>query len=73
MVDDLNSFVNRFDPFQDDLIDRKECDCLNDCEMVHFFATLQREQFLGPTAEVRAQHWFDPDTQSGFLYNYLVS
>jgi len=53
-------------------MDRQECDCLNDCEMVHNFATLQREPFLGSTAEVRAQEWFDPDTQSGRLFHYLV-
>ncbi len=40
--------------------------------MVHNFATLQREPFLGSTAEVRAQEWFDPDTRSGKLFQYLV-
>ena len=27
--------------YKDDLIDRSECDCKNDCEMVHTFSTLQ--------------------------------
>ena len=27
--------------YNEDLIDREECDCKNDCEMVHTFSTLQ--------------------------------
>ena len=27
--------------YNEDLIDRTECDCKNDCEMVHTFSTLQ--------------------------------
>ena len=27
--------------YNEDLIDRSECDCKNDCEMVHTFSTLQ--------------------------------
>ena len=27
--------------YDEDLIDREECDCKNDCEMVHIFSTLQ--------------------------------
>ena len=31
--------------YRDDLSDRAECDCRDDCEMVHFFATGFREAY----------------------------
>lgn len=34
-------FAEKTKKYNDDLIDRTECDCKNDCEMVHIFSTLQ--------------------------------
>ena len=34
-------FKEIFKSYNDDLTDRTECDCKNDCEMVHTFSTLQ--------------------------------
>lgn len=62
--------------YSDELSDRKECDCLNDCEMVHFFSTMQREPFNSQTTESRPQRWFDSGkglySPSGILANYLM-
>lgn len=57
--------------YEDDLTDRQECDCLNDCEMVHFFSTLQRQPSDGLDAATR---WFKRDGNhvSGILANYLM-
>ena len=60
------------------MIDRKDknCDCKNDCEMVHFFSTLQREPFNDQSTETRPQNWFDKGNNirppSGILANYLI-
>ena len=32
--------------YHEDFMDRAECDCKNDCEMVHTFSTLQVNLFL---------------------------
>lgn len=62
--------------YSDDLEDRKECDCLNDCEMVHFFSSMQREPFSDRSKESRPQNWFDKGNEnqnaSGLLANYLM-
>ena len=62
--------------YSDDLEDRKECDCLNDCEMVHFFSSMQREPFSDRSKESRPQNWFDKGNEngnaSGILANYLM-
>ena len=34
-------FKEKSKNYNEDLIDRSECDCKNDCEMVHSFSTLQ--------------------------------
>ena len=34
-------FEEQSKSYNEDLIDRTECDCKNDCEMVHTFSTLQ--------------------------------
>ena len=56
--------------YRDDLIDRKESGCLNDCQMTHFFATMIRESY-----DIRAtnpEEWYDPNTKTGTLRNYLL-
>ena len=60
--------------YSDDLKDRTECDCLNDCEMVHFFSTMQREPYSDQMTETRPQKWFDYEGEktSGILANYLM-
>ena len=60
--------------YSDDLKDRTECDCLNDCEMVHFFSTMQREPYSDQMTETRPQKWFDYEggKTSGILANYLM-
>ena len=54
----------------------EKCDCLNDCEMVHFFSTMQKEAFNKYSTETRPQHWFDKGNKirppSGILANYLL-
>ena len=69
----INSYTLRY---SDDLEDRKECDCLNDCEMVHFFSSMQREPFSDRSKESRPQNWFDKGSEngkaSGILANYLM-
>ena len=34
-------FEKKSKTYKDELVDREECDCKNDCEMVHIFSTLQ--------------------------------
>ena len=34
-------FEEKSKNYNEDLIDRSECECKNDCEMVHTFSTLQ--------------------------------
>lgn len=63
-------FRSQMEKYKDSLTDRTECDCRNDCEMVHFFATLQREPFSTNVAERRLL--FDRDSSSGRLANYLL-
>ena len=56
--------------YRDDLIDRKESGCLNDCQMTHFFATMIRESY-----DIRAtkpEQWYDPNTKTGKLKDYLL-
>ena len=63
-----HNFIFRY---TDDLSDRKECDCLNDCEMVHFFSTMQREPFSQHTEEWRPQrydHFCDNCYNSDILF-----
>ena len=48
------------DRYGDDLTDRKECNCRNDCEMVHFFSTMQRQPYSETSvAQSNSQTWFD--------------
>ena len=57
------------------MIDRKECDCLNDCEMVHFFSTMQRQPYSETSvAQSKSQTWFDfnKGSPTGVLVNYLM-
>ena len=61
--------------YGDDLTDRNECDCLNDCEMVHFFSTMQRQPYSETSvAQSNSQTWFDVtnNSPSGALVNYLM-
>ena len=37
----IKCFEEQSKSYNEDLIDRTECDCKNDCEMVHTFSTLQ--------------------------------
>ena len=68
-------YVYNFHRYGDDLIDRKECDCLNDCEMVHFFSTMQRQPYSETSvAQSTSQTWFDFNKgyPTGVLVNYLM-
>ena len=60
--------------YSDDLKDRKECDCLNDCEMVHFFSTMQRQPYNEMTTESDSRKWFTGDHSgtTGILADYLM-
>ena len=62
--DKLHSYV-------DDLSDRADCNCLNDCEMVHFFATMVRESYH-ESKDASRKKWFDSASSSGLLANYLL-
>ena len=66
----INCFHKNLKKYKDDLSDRAECDCRNDCEMVHHFATLQREPF--ETNKNARDAWFNPETGKGILANYLL-
>ena len=64
--------------YRDDLSDRGECGCLNDCEMVHFFATAFRESY-DAQQDISPTHWFDASGSgsprggpSGLLATYLL-
>lgn len=57
--------------YKDDLVDRKECNCLNDCEMVHFFSTMIRESYE-LHRDISRNYWFDAANKSGALANYLL-
>ena len=63
-------FETRLRGYSDHNNDAEECDCRGDCEMVHFFTTLQREPFAANDGG--RQHWFNPQTQSGLLAEYLL-
>ena len=55
--------------------DRTECDCLNDCEMVHFFSTMQQEPYNDQMTETRPQKWFwktEKEKPIGILAEYLM-
>ena len=68
----MKTFSHRY---EDDLTDREECDCLNDCEMVHFFSTMQRQPYSETSvAQSNSQTWFDMKngSPSGALVNYLM-
>ena len=56
--------------YKDDLTDRTECDCRNDCEMVHTFSTLQRAPFS--TNKEARDTWFREKANSGLLNEYLM-
>ncbi len=60
--------------YKDDLTDRKSCDCLNDCEMVHFFSTMQREAYHDFAHDSMSHTWLDVSDGKvrGILANYLV-
>ena len=40
-LDGSKCFEEKSKAYKHELVDRKECDCKNDCEMVHIFSTLQ--------------------------------
>ena len=41
MAEGNTCFEEKIKAYNEDLIDRTNCDCKNDCEMVHTFSTLQ--------------------------------
>ncbi len=56
--------------YRDDLIDRTESGCLNDCTMTHFFATMIRESY-----EIKMSdpgNWYNPEEGTGQLKDYLL-
>ena len=61
--------------YSDDLYDRTdpECDCKNDCQLEHFFTTMEKQEFDQHTGH---QYWFDEGDEakppSGMLANYLL-
>ena len=61
-----------------ELIDRvdPECDCKNDCELVHFFTTMEKDEYDDQNSVTKSQQWFDKGDEtrppSGLLANYLL-
>ena len=71
-VEGNECIAKRLKAYKDDLQDRKECNCLNDCEMVHFFSTMIRESYE-LHRDISQGRWFDPDEpDGGILANYLL-
>ncbi len=62
----------KFKSYRDDLVDRKECSCLNDCEMVHFFYTGVRQDYASHHADLNSQMWLDEEAGVGKLADYLL-
>ena len=64
--------------YSEELKDRTdpECDCKNDCQLVHFFTTMEKQEFDQHNSMTRPQHWFDEGDEtrppSGILANYLL-
>ncbi|CAB4060065.1 unnamed protein product [Lepeophtheirus salmonis] len=58
----MSCFNDKASNYQDDLKDRTECDCKNDCEMVHFFYSMRQEGYN--------REWFNPKNKDAFLNNY---
>ena len=64
--------------YSDELKDRTdpECDCKNDCQLVHFFTTMEKQEFNQHNYMTRPQYWFDEGDESrppsGILANYLL-
>lgn len=57
--------------YQDDLQDRTDCDCKNDCEGIHIFSTMNRYSYSDATA-TDSDLWWDAKTKTGRLANYLL-
>ncbi|XP_059093651.1 uncharacterized protein LOC131888743 [Tigriopus californicus] len=57
--------------YQDDLQDRTDCDCKNDCEGIHIFSTMNRYSYSDTTA-TDSDLWWDAKTKTGRLANYLL-
>ena len=62
--------LRRFVPREEEDMQIEECDCKVDCEMVHFFTSLERVPF--ETQQGEKEDLFDPKTKSGKLWNYLL-
>ena len=64
--------------YSDELIDRTDpdCDCKNDCDLVHFFTTMEKHEFNEHNSVTEPQQWFDKGDEtrppSGTLANYLL-
>ena len=52
------------------------CDCKNDCEMVHFFSTMEHKPFYEYNLDTGVEFWFNKGNKtsppSGILANYLL-
>ena len=64
-------FKNAFDHYQEDLTDRQECDCKSDCGGIHIFSSMNKYPFSDETTTER-KLWWDRDTRTGHLANYLL-
>ena len=61
------------------MIDRNDpdCDCKDDCDVVHIFTTMEKKEFINDDKSVnKHQQWFDMGDAtrppSGTLANYLL-
>ena len=63
-------FIKMVKNYRDEQSDIYDCDCRNNCEIVHTFTTLQREPFSINMHERDAL--FDSESTSGLLSNYLL-
>ena len=66
----ISCLQKKLKQYRDDLEDRQQCKCLNDCEMLHFFATKMFYSYNN-NKETMPEKWYDPKTSSGILANYL--
>eukprot|EP00094_Tigriopus_californicus_P011134 TCALIF_10745-PA protein Name:"Similar to ppk28 Pickpocket protein 28 (Drosophila melanogaster)" AED:0.17 eAED:0.17 QI:0/0/0/0.66/1/1/3/0/792 len=64
-------FEKSLKEYSEDLKDRKECGCLNDCEGVHLFATMFRESY-DMHKETSPDKWYNAKTHAGLLADYLL-
>ena len=64
-------FQEEFDSYQEDLIDRTECDCRSDCGGLHIFSSMNRYSFDDETA-TQPELWWNPQDSSGRLASYLL-